>query len=157
MYIGLTIGSLLLPWVSEKFNKLNEAIMFCGFGVLIVLAIIIYAPALEIYVLKSLLLTLGIFCGAEMMCFTGALLASKKLESGQVIGVVNTLNMLGGAIVQQTIGTILDMLWDGRMTSEGIRYYSTEQFQSANTVLTVVIAICCITSFQLLKLKKPRS
>jgi sugar phosphate permease len=156
LYIGLTIGSLVLPWLSEKYNILNEAIIACSFAVMIMFGIILYLPPFESYLLEITLLFLGIFCGAEMMCFTGALFFSKKSQSGEVIGVVNTLNMLGGAVVQWLIGLILDLQWKGVMTKEGIRYYSSYQYEVASSVLMLIIAICCVVSFFLSRVKVRR-
>ncbi len=152
MYIGLTAGCMIMPWIAEKLNKINQAIVFCGFMVLLLFCIIVYMPAVDKITLELLLFTLGFFCGAEMMCFTGALSFSKSLNSGEVIGVVNTLNMLGGAVVQQLIGTSLDAQWDG-VYKEGIRHYSTEQFINALSVLTVVIILCCLISLLLLRVR----
>ncbi len=149
MYVGLTIGSLVLPWVAEKYNKLNLAIVACGFGILGVFSIIVYMPAGSALELQVMLIVLGFFCGAEMMCFTGALYKSHKFDSGEIIGVVNTLNMLGGAILQQLIGWALDRQWNGLVDSDGIRQYTTDQFAVALSSLSVVIFTCCLISFAL--------
>jgi sugar phosphate permease len=146
MYIGLTIGSLFLPWVAEKYNKLNATIVGCGFCILLIFSIILYAPGITASKLRFLLLMLGFFCGAEVMCFTGALFKSHKFDSGEIIGVVNTLNMLGGAILQQLIGWLLDKQWDGLYDVNGIRQYTTDQFVVALTSLTTVIFLCCLIS-----------
>ena len=149
MYVGLTIGSLVLPWVAEKYNKLNLAIVSCGFGILIVFSAIVYLPAVSSFELQVLLIVLGFFCGAEMMCFTGALYKSHKFDSGEIIGVVNTLNMLGGAVLQQLIGWALDKQWDGLIDSDGIRQYTTDQYVLSLTSLAVVIFTCCLISLAL--------
>ena len=151
MYLGLTFGSFILPWISEKFNRLNEAIVLCGFGILFIFSVIIYLPPVGEQTLSMMLVLLGFFCGAEMMCFTGALTHSKKMNSGEIIGVVNTLNMLGGAVVQQMIGWGLDFQWNGLEDSQGLRHYTTQQFEFSLSILTVLVLCCCIASFRLLK------
>lgn len=156
MYIGLTVGCLTMPWIAEKYDKINQTIVFCGFMVLLLFCFIVYSPPVNETTLELLLFALGFFCGAEMMCFTGALSFSKSLNSGEVIGVVNTLNMLGGAVVQQLIGTSLDMQWDG-VYREGIRHYSTEQFIISLSILTIVIVVCCVISLLLLKVRLKNS
>lgn len=150
MYIGLTAGSLTLPWLAEKYNKLNFAIFLSSFGILTTFGYLIYGPILDLLQLQVLLFVLGVFCGAEMMCFTGALYYSNRTNSGEIIGVVNTFNMLGGAFLQQLIGWYLDVLWSGQHDSSGLRAYSTENFEAALTPLTIVILICCILSLTLL-------
>ena len=146
LYIGLTVGSLLLPWLSEKYNILNKTIVICGFGLLVAFSILLYSPNLSYSGLIFTLFLTGFFGGAEMMCFTGALTNSRQHDSGQIIGVVNTLNMLGGALVQQLVGTFLDEQWDGNVNSFGLRQYSTHQFENSLSILTVLIGLCCIFS-----------
>jgi sugar phosphate permease len=157
MYIGLTIGSLILPWISEKLNKLDEAIIFCSLGILIIFGIILYLPPFDHFTLSLLLITLGFFCGAEMMCFTGALNHSQKHDSGEIIGVVNTLNMLGGAILQQIIGWGLDVQWDGTFDQNHLRHYTTSHFENSLSILTVVIFLSCLFSLSLLKKHRKKS
>ena len=89
--------------------------------------------------------------------FTGALVGSNRDNSGEIIGVVNTLNMLGGAFVQQAIGWSLDMQWSGFVDEAGLRQYSTMQFQNAVSILTGLIAICCMCSMILVRMRKKRS
>jgi sugar phosphate permease len=156
MYIGLAAGSLFLPWLCERYNVLNRAIFICGIMILVNFAVIIYGPIYSSGTLSLLLITLGFFCGAEMMCFTGALQFSEKDNSGEIIGVVNTLNMLGGAILQQLIGLSLDYQWDHTFDAFGVRQYNTEQFISALSILTVVITTCCLISFSLKGIKIKR-
>lgn len=150
MYIGLTLGSLTLPWLAEKFHKLNQAIIICNFGILITFSYLLYGPVLGSDSLVALLIILGFFCGAEMMCFTGALFNAQKFDSGEIIGVVNTMNMLGGAVLQQLVGWGLDKQWLGLIDDEGIRQYTTEQFATSLNSLLVVVAFCCIISFALI-------
>ncbi len=155
MYLGLGIGSLVLPWLCEKFDTLNIAILVCGFMVLFIFSYLVYGPHLSESALSIFLVVLGFFCGAEMMCFTGALQFSKQENSGEIIGVVNTLNMLGSAVLQQLIGTALDLQWDQTYDDFGIRQYPAPHYINALSILIGVLAFCCAISF-MLKTIKPR-
>jgi len=153
MYLGLAFGSLILPWLCEKYNILNRAIFFCGLMILFLFSIVLYGPIFSNYTLTFLMISLGFFCGAEMICFTGALQFANKENSGEIIGVVNTLNMLGGAILQQSIGYSLDLQWDQTYDLLGMRHYNTEQFINALSILTGVIIFCCLISITLKSIK----
>jgi sugar phosphate permease len=157
MYLGLAVGSLVLPWLCEKYNILNRAIFICGIMILLIFSYILYGPLLHANVVSFLLVALGFFCGAEMMCFTGALQFAGKDNSGEIVGVVNTLNMLGGAILQQLIGMGLDYQWDHNYDSYGMRNYTTLQFTNALSILTGVILFCCIISFMLKHVRVKKS
>jgi sugar phosphate permease len=150
LYVGLGIGSFILPWLSEKYNVLNIGIIVCIFALLGAFSILLYSENLSIFELKCVLFAIGFFCGAEMMCFTGALENSTQHDSGHIIGIVNTFNMLGGALIQQTIGFSLDNNWNGMTNAYGIRQYSPCEFRDALGILAVVIAFCAATSIVLL-------
>lgn len=149
MYVGLSIGSLLLPWLCEKWDVLNQAIRVCGIMLFFAFSLILFGPSLSIPVLSSVLILLGIFCSAEMMCFTGAAHYTTRENSGLTLGVVNTLNMLGGAILQQGIGYALDTQWHNKLDDNGVRIYQTQEFVVALSLLLIVIACCCLISLKL--------
>ena len=149
MYLGLALGSLILPWLCEKYGVLNKAIRLCSFAIMFAFGFILFGPTLNIYYLSIALIFLGFFCGAEMMCFTGAINYTTPENSGITIGVVNTLNMLGGAILQQGIGFILDSQWLGLLDPHGVRIYTSEEFVVALSLLLLVVVICSLISLKL--------
>jgi len=149
MYLGLALGSLILPWACEKYGVLNKAIRLCGLAILIAFAFILFGPHINLLCLSAVLIALGFFCGAEMMCFTGAVYYTTRENSGMTIGVVNTLNMLGGAILQQGIGWILDRQWQGSIDTHGVRVYSAQEFVVALSLLLIAIVACCLISLRL--------
>lgn len=155
LYFGLGIGSIILPWVAEKNNMLNTAIFWCGLGILSLFSLLIYSDDLSYNQISAIMLGLGFFCGAEMMCFTGALLFADGSNSGEVIGVVNTFNMLGGSFMKYWVGISLDANWDGALQENGLRFYSAEQYVEALSMLTILIMVCCVAS--MLLFIQPRS
>ena len=151
MYCGLAISSLLLPGFCERYKILDRAIQVCSVLLLFFFALVLYGPHFSQLGVGILFVLTGICCGAEMMCFTGAAQSATSSNSGVTIGVVNTLNMLGGAILQQIIGDILDKRWSGTVDSYGVRMYSVEEYSVALSVLLIVIVICALSSFSLRK------
>jgi sugar phosphate permease len=149
MYLGLALGSLILPWICEKYGILNRAIKLCGLAILLAFAFILFGPQVSILCLSTVLIALGFFCGAEMMCFTGAVHYTTRENSGMTIGVVNTLNMLGGALLQQGIGWLLDRQWGGSVDSHGVRIYSAQEFVVALSLLLIAVVACCLVSLKL--------
>jgi MFS family permease len=153
MYVGLSVGSLILPYVCEKWQVLDLAIKICSLLLLLSFALILFGPVFDIYSLSVVLVLLGIFCSAEMMCFTGAVHYTTQENSGMTIGVVNTLNMFGGALLQQGIGYILDTEWNGKFDIYGVRVYDTQDFVVALSLLLAVIAFCVLISLRLKPIK----
>lgn len=147
MYVGLGIGCLLLPWLSEKYHVLNRSIMFCTIGVFLIFALLLYGPLLSLWMLKGCLILLGVCCGVEMLCFTGASQYTLSHNVGTTLGIVNTLNMLGGGILQQVIGSVLDTVWSGKYDLQGVRVYDAYEYQLALSVLFGVVVICCLLCY----------
>jgi MFS family permease len=151
MYGGLTVGSLLLPWFSLKWGRLRETIQVCSVGIIGALLMLLYIDTLTSGQLTVLLTLIGIFCGAEMICFAGAAQLSSVSHSGLSLGVVNTLNMLGGAVIQQAIGWYLDFQWQGVYGKDGARAYGPDELTAAFLILIVIMAACTLMTFKLPK------
>jgi len=151
MYAGLAIGSLVIPYFSLKKNLMKEMIFLCSIGIAVAILILLYAKALSIGQLGFLLTSIGVFCGAEMICFAGAARASASSYTGLTLGVVNTLNMLGEAITQQVIGWYLDAHWTGTYGTEGARHYGEQELSSAFLILVFLIVGCTLMIFWLPK------
>ena len=156
IYIGMAIGSIILPYLAEKYNILDQVIQVSALILLILFAMLVYVPGLTYVNLVTLLILIGFFCGAEMLCFTAALRYTNSSTSGMTIGVVNTLNMLSGAIMQQVIGAYLDFTWHGHLDQHGLRIYSMKEFVEAFSILVIIIAICAIVAFLTLNNKKQK-
>lgn len=154
IYIGMAFGSIFLPYLIEKNFNLNKVIKFSALMLLLLFSILVYANNLSEISLVILMILIGFFCGAEMLCFTAALWYVDPKSSGVTIGVVNTLNMLGGAIMQHVIGIYLDANWSGELDNLGLRIYSIEDFVEAFSILVIIITICLIVAFIALDNKK---
>lgn len=153
IYIGMAIGSVVLPSFINKYT-IEKIIKVSSLFLLILFSLLVYIEDLNYTQLIVLLILIGFFCGAEMLCFTGALRYVNPNISGLTIGVVNTLNMLSGAIIQQVIGCYLDFTWHGALDQHGLRIYTTEDFIEAFSILVGIIAICTLTAFIALNNKK---
>lgn len=150
MYLGMAVGSFIIPLICEKLNKIKEGILLSTVCCTVCILGLMYGDGYSVLGVKGLLFAIGFFGGAEMLCFTGALTRSTSRSSGEIIGVVNTGNMLGAAIMDQVIGSILDARWSGKLDAIGLRVYDTEDFLTAFTSLLFIMAICIISGFILM-------
>lgn len=151
MYVGLAFGSLILPAFAERYNMFRLTIQVCSFGLLLLFSAMLMVDQLSMPLLKSIFVMVGIFCGAEMICFTGAVAGATPRTSGLTLGFVNTMNMLAGALLQQIIGRLLDMQWSGAVDASGIRFYTAEQYVWALVVLPAILLGCVVLSLFLKK------
>jgi MFS family permease len=146
IYIGMALGSIILPLFIKRIN-IHRMIQFSMLALLCMFSLLVYVDNLSYDLVVVLLIVMGFFCGAEMLCFTAALRHVDSRVSGLTIGVVNTLNMFSGAVMQQMIGAYLDINWHGALDKQGLRVYSTQEFVEAFSILVAIIAICAIISF----------
>ncbi len=153
MYLGLTFGSLFLPYFCVKNNFLNRGIQLSCLAMALLYGFLLFAsPDINKQFLQVIIIAIGFFCGSEMMCFTGASKYTNQNNSGITFGIVNTFNMLGSAFFQHFIGYFLDFQWSGELSSNGLRVYQTEHFVISLSSLLVVIVLSLLVS--LLPLKK---
>ncbi|USO01188.1 MAG: MFS transporter [Alphaproteobacteria bacterium] len=150
MYAGLMLGSIVLPWISRILHDYNRVIQFSTFGIFFLMISILYIPNISAITFAAGLVGIGILCGAEMLCFTGATHYTTGKTSGTTIGIVNTFNMLGGAILSQLIGKILDCSWGGGMIGN-IRVYTVADYTTALVVIICAVAGCAVGTFFLQK------
>lgn len=157
LYIGLGLGCLILPTLSEKFNAFVGTIRLALIVILVLFCATLWANISSSLVIRGIFLVLGFFAGGEMICFAGAVLHSAAGQTGLAIGVTNTINMLCGAVLEQTIGSILDFQWNGAVSEAGLRVYTVEQYVNAMSVLVAIIFLSVLLSFCLKGEKKAYS
>ena len=111
IYAGMMIGSIVLAWLAQRLHKLNFMIRICGILLVACFGLLLYGPQIPYFALAILLPMIGFLCGAEMICFMGVTQLTAAQTLGMTLALVNTLNMLGGALLQKAIGFGLD--WQG--------------------------------------------
>ena len=151
MYGGLTLGSFVLPWVSGRYNQLRRYILLSALGIAIAITTILVFDNIPAWGLVIILSSVGFFCGAEMICFTGAASYATNTNSGLLLGVVNTLNMLGGGLANQVIGSYLEYQWKGTYMEDGSKYYGHTELSHAFMILPAFVLLCCLLTIFLPK------
>lgn len=145
VYLGLFFGSVIIPSLLEKF--ICVSLKFILFFLFLCFSLVIFHT--DIRLLTSTLFLLGFFSGAEMLCFTGGVIGANKNNSGIMVGVLNTLNMLFGGVLQQIVGVIIGV---GSNTSLGtLLKYKYEDFAIAFSIILLVIFLCFLLSFKIEK------
>ncbi|MCP5322523.1 MAG: MFS transporter [Candidatus Paracaedibacteraceae bacterium] len=150
MYIGLSIGSILLPWYFEKKNRLLVGFKLCMFVLTALFLAFILLPNLSFAGIKIIMFFMGMLSGSIMMVFTGAALHTTQETSGMTISIINTFNMFGGGILNQIIGISLYCFWDGTLNSSSVPQYSIQMFnKSFLFTFGSLFFICCMIALSL--------
>lgn len=151
LYLGLSVGSIFLPLLSEKYRTTNKIIAICAIMVFVLFSFLVYGPYISAIQLQILLCAIGFFCGAEMLCFSSTLEFKNDGSSGEVIGVMNTFNMMGCALLQQVVGFVLDYICGNSYSSPHLqnhvsRVYSVSELQYALSPIAITVALCVISA-----------
>ena len=154
LYIGLAIGSLILPYLSEKINNLNSVIILSLLINAGLFSIMIFSENISINNLYFLVASIGFFCGSEMICFNAAWRIVPKDCTALTVGVINSLSLIFNALFQHLVGVLIDMMWDGKMTGDGIRIYSEDSYIIGISSIPLVLFLSFTMALMLLRKSK---
>jgi MFS family permease len=153
IFIGLCMGSFIVPAYFEKYKRINCGILICIIAMCLSFSTFLYMPNLSVFWIKVSLFLFGFFSGAEMLCFTGIAHVASEGSRGLAFGVANTINMIGGAILQQLTGIMLDTFWSGKSTSSGLHVYAIDDYTKSLSFFIVIFVVCSIIATFLLRMK----
>ncbi len=145
LFIGWAIGSPTFGAYSDYVGKRKPPMMIGAIGALIAMIFIlyIYLPAWSIYLTLFLF---GFFSSGFLASFSIIRENNPGNANATAFGFMNTLNMVGGAVLQPLIGHLLDISWQHK-TINGARLFSTHNYQMALTTLPACIAIAIVFWF----------
>lgn len=152
LYIGLAVGSLVLPYISEMIGRLNLVIVTSLLINGILFCTMIFIEDISIDDLYLLVGAIGFFCGSEMICFTAAWNLVPRNCTALTVGVINSLSLIFNAIFQQAVGVLMDMMWDGKLNESGTRIYSEDTYVIGISSIPIVLFLCF--TFSLLLIRK---
>ena len=145
IFIGLGVGGIFIPMIFNFGKKVLRGIRYSCFAMIIILFIIIYGPScLQLSVLSVVLFVFGFLSCVEVLCFLLATQLATPKTSGLVVGWVNTMNMLGLALMQQAVGLFLDKNWSGNISEVGIRIYTANEYQISLVILLYALIVCTV-------------
>lgn len=143
LWMGVAFASPLCGWFSDLIRKRTYPMLALFILAAITSSIIITQPHLSLLQLDVLLFLMGTSAGIQPITFALVTDQTKKKHIATAISLNNMAIVAGIFILQPSIGGILDGLWQGALTSTGLREYSIEQWQWALSI----IPICSLLGF----------
>lgn len=150
LYVGAAIGSLVVPWLCERYRAYNRGIVYSWVIMVLCLTTLLYSE-LSAYLLITILIILGIFSSSEILCFSAASHYTTPETSGTTLGVINTFTVMGSACIMQSVGFLLDLKWNGTMDEQGIRLYSSTEYIFSLSSILIFVCLLGIIAFFLYK------
>jgi len=130
MLIGWAFSAPSFGWLSDFLGR-RKPILVAGSATLtICLGLIVLIPSTNIYVTLTLFTLIGASGSVMVSAFALVKEVIPTNAQGSAIGIVNSMTVASGAILQPFVGSILDFRWDGRLY-DGARIFNETDYRLA--------------------------
>ena len=154
IFIGTAIGAPAGGLISKYFtNKLN-IILSANFASLIIILISVYVTGLPLALVLFLFFLLGFAMGFPFLGLTIAKDIATPKNTAAILGIVNVIYNLAGALSLPLVGYLLNKNWDGKILFN-TRIYNLPDYHSALAIMPVSIVLAIIIGLILKHLLKP--
>jgi MFS family permease len=140
VFIGWVIASPLWGIFSNYVGRRKLPMYISSVGCLLSAIVFIYLPISQHWILQVALLTFGFFSAAFLPAFSVISELCNRRYVATGLSFMNMMNMIGIALIQPLIGSILDRAWEGT-TQNGVRVYSIDAYQTGLSILPAAIFI----------------
>ena len=148
LFLGWAFSAPFAGWLSDRL-KMRKPLLIVGAIILtIIMAVFVFVPSLPLWASVGLLIGMGVSGAFMTICFALVRETSAPEIASSVTGIVNSLTVASGALLQPVIGLVLDRLWDGTL-SAGSRVYSEQDYQLAFTSVLIACLIGTIFTFMI--------
>lgn len=146
IFLGWLFGGPLTGYVSDLIGYRTSTLQIGILGTLLCLIPVLYFPSLPITFVYILLFFVGVFSSAELLNFSLAIEINSLHVKATAAAFTNFLISCGDSVVQPLVGFLLDKNWAGEM-KEGLRFYSTSNYQVALSCLPIALVLSWILLF----------
>jgi len=137
--LGWAFGAPFWGWLSDYTGKLKQLLVWPALVLTVLLATICFVSNLPLWFTVACFIGTGFFGACMPITFALGRKVTPQNISGSVTGIINSLTVLSGAILQPAVGYVLDRLWDGTVEA-GSRIYKPEDYQ-AGFILIFLMAL----------------
>lgn len=147
LLLGWAFGAPAGGWLSDRLGR-RRPILISGSAIMCLsLAVLIFIPGLPITVSVVLFILIGMAGGFMACCFALVREVIPTKIVGGAIGIVNSLTVASGAVLQPLVGLMLDLQWQWKWQGQGqpemlgnIPLYSETDFRNA-FILVLISAL----------------
>jgi sugar phosphate permease len=150
IFIGFAIGCPLSGWLSDYLQRRKPLMVIGTLIAIITLALVIYLPQANAFLLSLLLLMFGLGASCFFICFSMIREIHYLGLAATVLGFMNTFDSICEALSEPFIGKMLDIGWDGTV-SHNARIFPLHDYHWS---LSILVLYLCIALFLLLFIKE---
>lgn len=139
VFIGMAIGSPLLPLMAEKSKRYYELIIASALVMAGSFAFFLMGGA-SYYTLGFLFSITGVACAYQILAIYKASTYVPESLTSLTTASVNMIIMAFGYMFHSAIGCVMDGTWDGKM-ADGIPVYGPQSYQIALAIIPVTLVL----------------
>lgn len=146
VFMGWLLGAPVCGWISDRIGRRLPVMLVGSLISLAAFVAILFIDNANAALLSVLFFLNGLGGCTMVVCFSVMREYNAKNNTAASLGMLNTLVVGSGAVMQPLIGWLLDRRWDG-VLAEGVRVYQGENYLLAFQVLiiaNVMAAVCCL-------------
>ena len=148
LLLGWAVGAPVSGWLSDYIGR-RKPILVTGLVLIcIMLAIVTGLENLPLGVVVACFVMVGMSGGGMTASFGLVKDVMPASLAGAATGVVKSMTVASGAILQPFVGLALDLQWDGRLV-DGARHYAEGDFRTAFTLVLAAAVIGLVTAVTL--------
>ena len=140
IFLAWGVGSPLAGAISDRLGTRKRVMVVGSVVATALLCAFPFMDAAPGWLLIAVIVATGLFASVYVAGISLVRESNPDSINGTVLGLVNTCVIATGAILQPTIGWILDLHWEGEMI-DGARHYPPEAFAWGLAVLPAVAAL----------------
>ncbi len=152
LLLGWAVGAPAGGWLSDRLGRRKPILVSGSVCVCLLLTMLIFISDLPLAAVVSLLVLTGFSGGLMACCFALVRDVIPPAIAGGATGIVNSMTVASGAVLQPLVGLALDYQWSGQL-AEGIPLYSSQNYRIA---FLLVLASSVIGLLAALRLAEPR-
>jgi MFS family permease len=144
LLICYALGGIVMGFWSDRIGRRKPILAVGSVAALLCWLPVFFVPGLPLWLLAGLMVLTGLFAGSMIVTFAFVKESIPPALAGTGAGLCNMGSMLGGMLLQQAVGGMLDRHWGGALQA-GVRSYDLAAYREgfalliACSVLAVVL------------------
>ena len=143
IFLGFTLGAPIMGFVSDRLRQRRLPMMLGALGAALMSAFLFYTPVLSHMHIYLLLFFLGVFYSSQALVFAVGRELSPAWAAGTGMAFTNMVVMLGGMLLQPTVGFLLDLShrWHQQVNTAALHIIQMRQAIYTETDYYIAISV----------------